>query len=117
MKEKFKSYFTDSLIKNLAVMIFSLGLLQVLLIIFSLPRLPPEVPLFYSLHWGATQLAQSSFLFLIPLSSFFFLFINCTLSVIFFETDLFIKRMLLTFSLLLFLLSSFGLVKIVFLFL
>lgn len=40
---------------------------QVIFLVFFLKNLPPEIPLFYSLTWGAKQLASSRQLFLLPI--------------------------------------------------
>ena len=41
-------------------------------LILSFPSLPPEIPLFYSQPWGESQLAPSTFLFLLPFLSAIF---------------------------------------------
>jgi len=63
--------------KNLTF-IFLLG--QVLLILFFLRRLPPEVPLFYSRPWGKEQLVTPLSLFILPLSSLIVFLVNLSFS-------------------------------------
>lgn len=50
-------------------------------LIFSLGKLPPEVPLFYSRPWGEEQLGQWWQLFFLPVSSLIFFLINISLVV------------------------------------
>jgi len=59
-----------------------LFLLQLAIIIIFFSRLPPEVPLFFSLPWGEPQLVSSGFLFLLPFLSLIILFINTLLATI-----------------------------------
>lgn len=44
--------------------------LNILLLIFFFKRLPPLLPLFYSLPWGEEQLAGPTSLILLPFGSF-----------------------------------------------
>lgn len=50
-------------------------------LIFSLSKLPPEVPLFYSRPWGEEQLGQWWQLFFLPGSSLILFLINTSLAV------------------------------------
>ena len=61
---------------------------------FSWSKLPPEVPLFYSLPWGKEQLVLPYFLWFLPLSSHLFLLLNSFLSSYFAE-DKFLVRVLM----------------------
>ena len=58
--------------------LLALGLIvfQSLLIIFYLDSLPPQLPLFYSLPWGQSQLASPQYLYLLPLTSLIVLFVD-----------------------------------------
>jgi Na+/proline symporter len=43
---------------------------------FLYGSLPPEIPMWYSLPWGETQLSKKTFIFLIPTTSLLFCLIN-----------------------------------------
>ena len=60
---------------------------------FSWSKLPPEVPLFYSLPWGKEQLASPVFLWFLPLSSLVLVFTNLGLAS-FFSSDKLLARTL-----------------------
>lgn len=55
-------------------------LLQVAVIIIFFSRLPPEIPLFFSLPWGEAQLAPPFFLLILPLISLAILLLNSLLA-------------------------------------
>lgn len=58
-------------------------------------RLPPSVPLYYSLPWGEEQLARPSDLFIIPFSIMIIFLINLILSIIFLKKDNFLIQFLM----------------------
>lgn len=51
-----------------------------LLVGISLSFMPSIVPLFYSLPWGESRLAENYFLFLLPAISALFLFVNLVIA-------------------------------------
>jgi hypothetical protein len=53
-----------------------LTLAQIALVALNASRLPPQIPLFYSLPWGPERLAESRLLWLIPAFSGGVLIIN-----------------------------------------
>lgn len=59
------------------------------LIIISIfyTKLPPEIPLWYSLPWGETRLATPLWLFLLPVSSLMSFFINTLLALLLTKED------------------------------
>ena len=59
--------------------------LQIGLLAWKFINLPPQVPLYYSLPWGSSQLVNSSSLFLLPTISVVILFIDNLFSVSFFK--------------------------------
>jgi hypothetical protein len=80
-REKRKKYFRlNNLMKNKnSIFIFFNALLIVFsfsLIFFTYADLPPTVPIWYSLPWGAGQLAQKPFLLIIPIISLLFFVVN-----------------------------------------
>jgi len=46
-------------------------------------QLPPKVPLYYSQPWGENQLADSTYLFILPISSLIILIVNSILAALF----------------------------------
>lgn len=59
--------------------------LQIGILAWKFTSLPPQVPLYYSLPWGESQLTNSSSLFLLPTLSVVVLFIDSLFSVSFFK--------------------------------
>lgn len=45
---------------------------QVALIVFSLGKLPGKIPIFYSMPWGESILAEAVFIWIIPILNFVF---------------------------------------------
>lgn len=73
--------------------------------------LPPVVPLYYGKPIGSDQLAQNILLIIVPAASIVVGVLNLTVSK--FVKDMFIKRLLAIFSLLVSLLSAITIIKIV----
>lgn len=89
---------------------FWLASLSVL--IFFYFRLPPQVPLFYSLPWGEDQLAPSSLIFAIPGSVFLIILINLLAASFFPEEKLLLRTLGLASAVCAFL-GLFALIKII----
>ncbi|MFH0863588.1 MAG: hypothetical protein V1858_00655 [Candidatus Gottesmanbacteria bacterium] len=97
------------LLITLAIIIFSLVFL-----LFFWPKLPSEVPLFYSLPWGKEQLANTTYLFILPLGSILIGFINLSLAGICFNRKENLAAKTLVWAFLCWtLLATFTLIKIV----
>lgn len=88
-------------------------IIQVSYIIFRLNDIPPQIPLYYSLPWGESQLASATSLFILPGSSLFFLFINNLLAVFYLNTHSLMSRLLIVFSLIFSGLSLITLIQII----
>lgn len=86
--------------------------LQTACIFYFYDRLPPETPLFYSHPWGNDQLVSSSYLFLLPITSFLILLFNIFLTLFFAKLKLLSISLLIT-STLYSLLSFITLIKII----
>ena len=86
---------------------------QVIYLVFKLNDLPAQVPLYYSLPWGESQLASATALFILPGLSLAFLFINNLLAVFYLNTHSLMSRLLIVFSLLFSCLSLISLVQII----
>ncbi len=90
-----------------------LVLAQLGIIILSYPKLPPEIPLFFSKPWGESQLVQPLLLIVLPVFSLVFLIVNSLIASMFLDKDTFLAQ-LLTFGGVLFaLFNSIALIKIV----
>lgn len=86
---------------------------QASLLLVSWGKLPPEVPLFYSRPWGEQILAAPVFLFLIPAVALLALVVNSLLANLLTGDDIFLRRVLVTFSVLVAVTTLYGTVKIV----
>ncbi len=51
------------------------------------PKLPAEIPLFYSRPWGSQQLASKYFIFLLPIGTFILGLVNQMLAIISFKKE------------------------------
>src|SRR6185436_8931622 len=65
-----------------------------LIIILFLPKVPTEIPLFYSRNWGTEQLAPKSYLLIIPGGIFLLGLVNMSLGVANYNRDKLIAYML-----------------------
>lgn len=92
----------------------SLGLCFLFLAIFF-RKLPPLVPLYYSLPWGEEQLARPYELFFLPFSLIIFYLLNITIGIFFLKTDHFLIQILLWATCIFALIELFTLIKIIFL--
>lgn len=68
-------------------------------IVFNLDTLPPEIPLFASQPWGESQLAPTSYIFILPIFSFLIFILNNFLAVAVFTRHRLFSSLLLLFSL------------------
>jgi len=82
-------------------------------LLFTLGRLPPEVPLFYSRYWGEEQLAQKGLLALLPGLSFLALVLNFLLASRLFAREKLLAQILLWSAAVFSLLATVTLVKII----
>jgi len=88
---------------------------SVLTLIFKWPKLPPELPLYYSLPWGEEQLATPIQLLILPFISLSVFFLNFFLASILLEKAPWLCRILILISTIFAFLSMVTLIKIVFL--
>lgn len=79
--------------------LFFIGL-QVLMILWKFTSLPPEIPLYYSRPWGASQLVSSPTVFLPLILSAAFLILNNALAVAYFGSIRLLSQLLIISSLL-----------------
>lgn len=119
MNEKFKLIIVQNQIRRIYILCFFMSILQAAVLLTFMNQLPAEIPLFYSLTWGAQQLAPVYFLFIFPSLSFILILINLFSSIIFFDLeikDYFLAKLLAFFTLILSLISAYGLMRIIILF-
>ena len=90
-------------------------ILQISVLIWRFTNLPSQVPLYYSLPWGETQLASASALFLLPTFSLVILLINNLFSISLATTNTLLSRLLIFASLAVSFFFLVTLVKIVYL--
>ncbi len=95
---------------NIFFIIFSIGFL-----ILKFSSLPSQVPFYFSLPWGESQLTSASTLFLLPTFSIIIATINNLLAAYISRTQTLFSRLLVIFSLLFSFLSTVALVNIIFL--
>lgn len=72
---------------------------QLALIFWKFNSLPDQVPLFYSLPWGESQLASTSTLFLLPTFSIVLLLVDNLFASFFLKTQTLLARLLVVTSL------------------
>lgn len=66
-----------------------------IILAITFKRLPPSIPLYYSLPWGEEQLAKPSDLFIIPFSIMIIFLLNLILSMVFLKRDNFLIQFLM----------------------
>lgn len=112
LKGKIATFLTDRTIGRLVKMSVILLVFQIIIFLLLLSRLPPVVPLFYSLPWGETQLAPAIYLFFFPAVTALSGCVNVVVAMSTSGHDVFFKRMMMGFWLITTVLSVVGLVKI-----
>jgi len=90
-------------------------IVQIGFLFWKFNSLPPQVPLYYSLPWGGSQLAQASLLFIFPTISLILLLINHIFAISLIKTSLLLSRILLAISLIFSFLSLVDIFHIVYL--
>lgn len=88
-------------------------IIQVLVLAWRFTNLPSQVPLYYSLPWGESQLASATSLFLLPTISLVILLINNLFSISLSSTNNLLSRILIFASLAISLFFLITLLKIV----
>ncbi len=88
-------------------------IIMLIAFIIKLNTLPPQIPLFYSLPWGESQLAETWMIFFIPLLMLLFIFLNNFIEKkLFFEND-FIKKIFYYLNILIIISFTFIFLKII----
>lgn len=89
-------------------------ILMVITFLLRFPRLPPQIPLYYSKFWGENQLADLLMIFILPVFMNLLYFINNKVFTKFYSTNELIKNIFYYFNI--FLIVGFTLIfiKIIF---
>ena len=88
---------------------------QVALILASWNRLPPQLPIFYSLPWGEKILAAKIYIIIFPAVCAVSFILNQVLQNAILRDDLYLKGVIFAFCILITFLCLFGLTKTIFL--
>jgi hypothetical protein len=88
---------------------------QIAYLFWKFNALPPQVPLYYSLPWGESQLTQAPMLFILPTISLILLLINHLFAISLVKTSLLLSRILISVSLIFSFLSLVTLLHILYL--
>ena len=107
-----KIWFQKTIAKQIRITL-GLILIQVAIIIFFFPKLPPEIPLFFSQPWGKAQLAQPYLLIIFPVFSLVFLITNSLLATLFLEGEVLLSKILVFGSSLFTVFTLIALIKII----
>ncbi len=92
---------------------FGFLIFDVLLLLFFVFSLPPEIPLFYSRPWGESQLAAPGLIWLLPTAVFLIGLLNLYLAVIFFAELPFLSHVLNWSNVLMSFLATVSIAKII----
>lgn len=71
-----------------------LSLFSIFYSLFAIPRLPPQIPFFYSRPWGEDQLGRPYFLWFLSLGFLLIGFLNITLACLLYEKSSLLARIL-----------------------
>lgn len=88
-------------------------IIQVAYLAWKFSSLPPQVPLYYSLPWGESQLASAPALFILPTISLVLLVINHLFAISLSKTSQLLSKFLIAASLVVSLFSLITLVRII----
>lgn len=113
MKEKVLKLLRVKQLKTAMRVFLFFFTLSLIMLIIKWQKLPPEIPLYYSLPWGEEQLTTPSGLLVLPLSSFFVFFLNFYLASIFLEKEPLLCRILILTGTVFSFLSTLTLIKII----
>ncbi len=86
---------------------------QLLLLFFKFNNLPSQVPFYYSLPWGESQLASVSTLFILPMFSIIFLLVDHLLATFFINSIKIFSHLLVVASLIFSIFSFITLFRII----
>lgn len=93
MNALFKNIKQDKLLERGFLLNFILILLSIIYILLYLKSLPPFIPIFDQMPWGDQRIAQTIWLFLIPLLSFSVFAVNLTFSSFIYKRNVLVARL------------------------
>lgn len=91
------------------------NIIMAFVLVLKFNRLPPQIPIFYSRLWGEDQLAEWWMIFLLPIISNLFFFLNLFLYKRFFFKNEFVKKIVIYLNLFIIISLTLIFIKIVFL--
>jgi hypothetical protein len=94
IRETAETLVPDSLGRSSYLLALLLIVLMLMMITALLTKLPPSIPLYFTLPWGETRLAPKFMLYILPGASFLFLCINLGLGRISMKLSPFLPRIL-----------------------
>jgi hypothetical protein len=102
---------------NFTIFRFNLSLIavQIIILIFKFNNLPPQIPFYFSLPWGESQLASSTNIIYLPIFSILITIINGFWAAMLVKTNPLFSKLLIVFSLIFSFFSLFSVSQIVFL--
>ncbi len=80
--KEFRKLWDDEWVRRSSIWILVSILFSLGVILWKWQSLPPVVPFWYSRAWGADQLAPTVFLFIFPISTFFWYFFTTGVALI-----------------------------------
>lgn len=88
---------------------------QVVILFFKFNDLPPQIPFYFSLPWGESQLASSTAIIYLPIFSIIITLLNSFWAAMLVKTNSLFSKLLIVFSLIFSFFSSLAVFQIVFL--
>ena len=113
--DKFKKLISRPLIKKSAVIVFLLLITDAGVLIFHWSKLPPEVPLYYSLPWGEQRLVSAYGLLILPILGLGIYLFNCLLAVLLARENQLLTKILVYTAIFVNTMLSYSLIRIIFL--
>lgn len=111
-KPPLNSFFRDPIIKNSTLISLILFGLSSLVLAFTYHRLPPVIPLFYSLTKGEKQLAPKPYIFFLPTTNILLIFAHTWICRLSFNQDRMFTRVISSASTIVTILFSVALIHI-----
>jgi|SRR3989344_2354753 len=94
MRDNFKNIFSDKVIKFSILSSIIIFLINIVLIVFLFPKLPPFIPFFNSMPWGEDRLAPVNIVFYFVAVFLLVVIINTILSAVLYSKYTFLSRIL-----------------------
>ncbi|OGG00170.1 hypothetical protein A2Y99_02430 [Candidatus Gottesmanbacteria bacterium RBG_13_37_7] len=115
MKQNIISLLHDNYISRASIFYLSIQLLFIIILIWKWNKLPPELPLFYSLPRSSDQLGTPLSLLILPVSSVIFWGLNLFIAALIYPKEKVCAQIFISFSVIVSMLLLISFIKIVFL--